>query len=340
MTSFKATYSEDYKDTPFVEAIISQWKDGKKSFQLKSSGSTGTPKETCLSRELLVWSAKSTKAALDLNIIDSEETVLCCLPVQKTGGFMQLIRSLHFGWHIHFVNPTVRPFENLNEIFFIDQVSLSPQQLSATLEHDYDRLSEVIGILVGGAPISSELYHEIVNFQKATGSAVWETYGMTETASNIAMRRVGHQANFIPHPDVSVSLDEGQLTLEILPLKLHIKTNDLATLHPNGIEILGRVDDVINSGGVKIHPALVEPRIKEILLSASIERPFYLGKKSNTELGEHAVLVVQGASIKDSSHLLEILKRELPAYHNPKEIIFVAKVAYTDTGKVVRDVVL
>jgi O-succinylbenzoic acid--CoA ligase len=336
VTLFSPTYSSDFEQKAFVEKVIADWNSRSESFNLQSSGSTGLPKTIALSRELLVWSAESTRIALQLDrhILYS---VFCCLPVTKTGGFMQLIRALHFGWRIHFENPTSHPTEQMTMDTHVDLISLTPQQAQNSLAIHAELLATAKAILIGGAPITSQLLKVITQFTQKTKVNVWQTYGMTETASHIAIQKIGQDTYFKPQPGVDISLDNDQLCIAISELNFYSKTSDIATLHPDGFELLGRADDVINSGGVKIHPAIIEPLISEQLLEAGIKRPFYLSKKTDKTLGEKAVLVMEGTPIKEGSFVLEMLKRALPPYHHPKEIVFVDHIAYTDTGKVKRE---
>jgi O-succinylbenzoic acid--CoA ligase len=334
LTAINVTYSSDFKEKSFVESSIDSWVKGADDFTLFTSGSTGIPKKIRLPRALLIWSIESTKAALNLS---SDESVLCCLPVQKTGGFMQLIRSLHFGWNIHFINPTANSIKDTIRFpSHFSLTSLTPSQIQAILDHNPEHLSSFKNILIGGAALSSLQEKKISELSTAKNINFWETYGMTETASHVALRKVGVENYFQTQTGVQVTLDDEQLCIAIPELDFFIKTNDIAILHDDSFQILGRSDDVINSGGIKIHPALIEPQIKKVLESASINRAFYVSKKKDTTLGEKAVLVIEGPPITDKTYVLELLKRDLPLYHNPKEIIFVDQIAYTDTGKVKR----
>lgn len=337
VTQFSASYSPSFIDKDFVETTIQKWNNGEQEFILTTSGSTGTPKKIQLSRALLIWSVEATFSALNLQNQEEQLSVLCCLPIQKAGGFMQLIRALHFGWHIHFVPPSTNPNEYLSDYpSFFDLSSFTPTQLLHVLQTGGALLSPQKAILIGGAAISSTLEAEIKIFSKETVTPFWETYGMTETASHIALRQIGKDHYFKPQPGVEISTEGEQLCIAIPALDFSIQTNDIVKLHPNGFEIIGRSDDAINSGGIKIHPAILEPTIKQVLLSAGITRNFYVSKKADDQLGEKAILVLEGTPIKDSEHVLEIIKRAVPAYHNPKEIIYVDRVDYTDTGKLIR----
>ncbi|MGB1037431.1 MAG: AMP-binding protein [Bacteroidia bacterium] len=341
MTISHITYSDDFKERDFVQKISKMWLEGQETFELKTSGSTGTPKLVELGRKLLIWSAESTKRALDKRstlgkINDSDESILCCIPVTKTGGFMQLIRALHFGWHIHFVDPSSNPLETISGVHHYDQTSLTPFQLENILDSHKDEIGQFKSILIGGAAISLELLEKIKAFNEKRTTQFWETYGMTETASHIALKKIGYDKHFRPQSGVNLLLSENQLTIRIPELQFSIDTNDIARIHGDGFEIIGRADDVINSGGIKIHPTIIEPKIKSVFSSASINRNFYISSIPDKTYGQKVILVLEGEPLKNESFLLEAIKRELPSYHNPKSILYVDSINRTDTGKLIR----
>ncbi len=327
MTHFIATYANDFTAIPLVEATVKKWVNNSLSFTLYSSGSTGNPKEIKLDRSLLQWSAMGTKSALNLG---DDISILCCLPIEKTGGFMQLIRALVWDCPIHFVKPTNDPSTHLNSSHY-SLTSLTPTQLENILTQDFTPSSSIT-ILVGGAPISPGLEEKL----STTGLRFIETYGMTETASHIALREVGKDSLFKAQDGVVLSVIEDCLSVSIPELGLNVLTHDIVEFTNHRFKLLGRSDDVINSGGVKIHPVLIEPLIAVSLASAGINRAFYLSKKPNTVFGEITVLVIEGEAIQDSSYLLELLKRDIPAYMHPKELVFVDQIQFTETGKVIR----
>jgi len=327
LTHFIATYADDFIEKAFVEAIVKKWAKNTLSFALHSSGSTGDPKEIKLDRSLLQWSAMGTKSALNLG---DNISILCCLPIEKTGGFMQLIRALVWNCPIHFVTPTNDPSLHLNSSHY-SLTSLTPTQLENILAQDFTPSSSIT-ILVGGAPISQRIEEKL----STTGLRFIETYGMTETASHIALREVGKDSLFKAQDGVVLSVIEDCLSISIPELGLNVLTHDIVELSDQRFKLLGRSDDVINSGGVKIHPVLIEPLIAVSLASAGINRTFYLSKKPNTVFGEIAVLVLEGEAIQDSSYLIELLKRDIPAYQHPKELVFVDQIQFTNTGKVIR----
>ncbi len=334
--TFRGSYLPDFHDQAFVEEVISKWNTGAKSFTLKTSGSTGPPRDIELDRKLLVWSSEQTKKRLKLN----EEHVFCCLPVQKTGGFMQVIRALYFGWDIAFAPPSLNPLQDVDPSLYT-VISLTPTQLQHILEECPDKLIGFRNVILGGAHVFNDLIELIDGFNaKHPKVTIWESYGMTETASHVALKNLStKELYFTPNDDVEITSIKGQLGIRIQPFDFYYETTDLAVITNNKFKILGRMDDVINSAGVKIHPTEIEPKIRDILAGLRIFRKLYLTKRNDHELGEKAVLVLEGEPIQDHEFILELLKRELPPYQSPKELHFVENIVYTNTGKVMRKAV-
>ncbi|MFY0644373.1 MAG: AMP-binding protein [Bacteroidia bacterium] len=327
----KISYSEDFKNRKRIDEIVSEWQDNSSGLRLKSSGTTASPKSISLSRALLTWSANTTKNTFSLG----NEHLYCCLPIERTGGFMQLIRSLVHNWDVHFVNPSKSPLKELENNHKYSLISLTPYQLEHSLKN-LEKLSRFKLVLIGGAKLSESLLKEIERNKEALGNTrIIETYGMTETASHIAYREVGDEW-LQAVAGVQLSKVKDCLHLSIKELDLEVQTSDMIEIQENQFKLIGRADHVINSAGIKIHPEIIEPLIQKTLLRCGIERAFYLGKKVNDTWGEEAVLVLEGAPIKDEPFILEILYRELPNYQHPKSIVYVDQIERTDTGKIKR----
>jgi len=333
LVAFKAIYSKDFKERNWVEEIIAKWNSGIDEFILTTSGSTGLPKQIKLRKEVLIWSAIATKTSLNL----ANEPTFCCLPTQKTGGFMQIIRALYFGWEIYLTNPVANPFIKRKPEGY-SLISLTPMQLQTVLMDNRDYLANFRNVLIGGASISETLREKLVEWNcKNRNVTFWETYGMTETASHVALKNISqNESLFTPQRGVQIGTENGRLWIKINECNLFELTNDVVEINAKGFKVLGRADNVINTGGVKVHPEIIEPKIAKVLSTASLARRFYIAAKPDDRLGEKVVLVLEGIKVKDEAFLLELLKRELPAYNNPTEIIYVSKIEFTDTGKLIR----
>jgi len=203
-----------------------------------------------------------------------------------------------------------------------DPHAMVPMQAQNSL----NELKNVKKLIVGGAKINKSLENDLL---KLNTTQVYETYGMTETITHIAAKRVGEKA-FTVLPDVTISYDDRNCLVIHAP-KINddvIATNDLVELvNENQFLFLGRIDNVINSGGVKIMPEQVEHK-----LDGKIDRRFLIAPKEDAELGEKVVLIIEGNSYDVDKSIFDTLDK----YERPKEIIFVYKLKETENGKVMR----
>lgn len=326
-------YHEAYPFKDLTEEIIKKWKNGVQEFTLYSSGTTGTSKPITLKRDMLKWSVNNTVRTFGLQ----DENCFCCLPLDKTGGFMMLIRALDQNWNIHLETPSTSPLDDLPTDHHYTLCSLSPQQCTHALENTPQQLATFSTILIGGASISPELESKLLEFSSENNTRFFISYGMTETASHIAYRIPG-QDHYQSLKGVVLSEKIGCLNISIPELDLDIQTNDRVELLNDGFRVLGRADHVINSGGIKIFPEETEPLIKEVLTGMGINRNFFITSEEDELLGQRCILVVQGPPITNDAFILEVLKRELPKYHAPKRMVFQNTFHYTTTGKLIRSI--
>lgn len=205
-----------------------------------------------------------------------------------------------------------------------------PMQVYNTLQvpEERERLMSIRHLIIGGGAIDDALGAELKNFP----NAVWSTYGMTETLSHIALRRLsGPEASdwYTPFPSVQVSLsDEGCLVIdapEVCPECL--VTNDIAEISTQGFRILGRKDNVICSGGIKIQIEEVERHLRPFLRA-----PYLISKRPDPKFGEVAVLLTED-SVDEARQVCE---RVLPKYHLPRHYLHVDHLPLTETGKPAR----
>jgi O-succinylbenzoic acid--CoA ligase len=300
-----------------VGNFLLDWFDSKSYIEMQTSGSTGTPKLIRVDKQAMVNSALATGDFFELH---AGNKALQCLPVKYVAGKMMLIRAIVLGLDLDYVAPTSHPMEGLDEKY--DFVAMVPLQAQNSLKE----LRNVKKLIVGGARINSSLEKELMKLP----TQVFETYGMTETITHIAAKRVGDKL-FTVLPDVTISYDDRNCLVIHAPKIIAeetVVTNDLVELvNENQFKFLGRIDNVINSGGIKILPEQVEQK-----LDGKLDRRFFITSKEDSELGEKVVLVLEGEPFDVDPIVFDSLDK----YEHPKELIFVTKFKETENGKVIR----
>lgn len=307
--------------------FLSDWLDDASTLEVKTSGSTGIPKTILLEKQQMVNSAIATGDFFDLK---ARHTALLCLPVEYIAGKMMLVRALILGLELDYVSPSSNPLEFVDKSY--DFCAMIPLQLQNTI----DKIEQIKTLIVGGAAVSTQLKNQVQH--KST--RVFETYGMTETITHVALKKVNHSTdssaenNFKALLDVSFSKDKrGCLIIEASKVTSErVITNDLVRLvSDREFEWLGRYDNVINSGGIKLSPEQIE-----VKLTALITQPFFVAGLEDETLGQKLVLLVEGNS--DSGAILSKISNShlLERFEIPKAIYFLSKFATTDNGKIRR----
>lgn len=299
-----------------VGNFLLDWFDDKDFIEMHTSGSTGIPKIIRVKKQAMVNSALATGNFFDLNPGDK---VLNCLPVKYVAGKMMFIRGFILGLDMDFVAPSSHPLKNNETIYnFSAMVPLQAQ-------HSLEGLKNIKKLIVGGAKINANLEKELL--QLPTQS--YETYGMTETVSHIAAKRVGKSV-FTLLPNVTITKDERNCLVIDAPdiSNEKIVTNDLVELiSDTEFVFLGRLDNVINSGGIKLIPEQIEAKLAEL-----IPHRYFVTSKADSDLGEKLILVIEGEEYK----LPDDIFIGLDKYEKPKEIIFINKFKETGNGKIIR----
>lgn len=318
--------------------FIQAWNDKTDFIICKTSGSTGNPKEISLPKEQVSLSAKRTLGFFDIN--RSGAVFYSCISPDTIGGKMQAVRASLSGGRLLYEVPSNRPTLTSGSPEKIDLLSVVPSQMIWLLDHA-DEMPQIDNILVGGAPIPDKLRQRIV----LSPWRVWETYGMTETASHVALRRVTlPQSGFKPLDGVSLDTsDDGRLIVNIENWRTFM-TNDIARINylsahddPDGIksgirkdvefEIIGRFDNVIITGGKKVHPEEVE-RILEPLMNHEL----MISSLPDDKWGNRVILIVPPDQSLTDDKIMTICKENLQRYEVPKEI-FRRDVPLTANGK-------
>jgi len=315
----RIAYSFIKEGEPFERAVgdfLMYWFDDSNSIEMQTSGTTGTPKLIRIDKQAMVNSAFATGEFFDL---PEDMKVLHCLPTQYVAGKMMLVRAFILGWDMDLVAPASHPLER-NETQY-DFAAMVPLQA----EHSLGGLHRIKKLILGGAKVSPSLTEKLLPLS----TEIYETYGMTETITHIAAKKIGEEA-FTVLPNVKISADERHC-LVIDPFLIcdePVVTNDVVEIVDDSHFIwLGRYDNVINSGGVKLFPEQIEEK-----LSHTISRRFYVKGIPDETLGEKLVLVIEGESYEVDK---EVFAR-LGKFEKPKDILFVEKFEETGSGKIKR----
>ena len=308
-----------------LEAFLQEWHNDDPTVWVHTSGSTGTPKPLQVEKERMMASARLTCSFLGLKEGDS---ALLCMPLQYIAGKMVVVRSLIAGLRLIPIAPSGHPLKDLKETPTF--AAMIPMQVYNTLQvpEERTRLMEIKHLIIGGGAIDDALAHELKDFP----NHVWSTYGMTETLSHIALRKLnGTDASdwYTPFEQVRIQLSEEETLITHAPnvCSEELKTNDIAEINEEGkFRILGRKDNTINSGGVKIQIEQVESRLKKHL-----DTPFLISARKDAKFGEIVVLLYNKVGNEDD--IRRICESELPTYWVPKAYIGVDELPMTGTGK-------
>ncbi|MDF9795006.1 O-succinylbenzoic acid--CoA ligase [Catalinimonas alkaloidigena] len=322
-------------------AFCHAWLSGQSSFEINTSGSTGTPKKILISREQMQHSAQATISTLGLKAGDQ---ALVCINTAYIGGKMMLVRGLELGMPLTVIPPSSKPLEAVDEP--IDFTALVPLQLKSMLEADDRRfkhsLNAMKAILVGGAPIDAGLEQSIQDQLKAP---VYSTYGMTETVSHIALRKInGPEASDVYEvlPGVEIKQDaracisvKGKVSGE-----QWLQTNDIVEmLDYRHFRWLGRLDNVVNSGGVKLFADKLEGALQPAIEAFKIAERFFLAGLPDEKLGEKLCLIIERKNhlqLAQKEDLIKWMKAQLHPYEVPKQIIQLPEFILSPSGKIRR----
>lgn len=299
-----------------VGDFLLDWFDDKDYIEMQTSGSTGIPKLIRVKKQAMVNSSLATGDFFDINPGDK---VLNCLPVKYVAGKLMFVRSFILGLDMDFVAPSSKPLKN-NDVVY-DFSAMVPLQAQNSL----NELHLIKKLIVGGAKINARLEEELLKLPTKS----FETYGMTETVSHIAAKKVGEKS-FKVLPNVTIEKDERNCLVIHAPKisENPIVTNDLVELvSDTEFTFLGRLDNVINSGGIKFSPEIIEEKLIKLLDS----RFFVIGIPDE-DLGEKLMLVIEGEQYELPANLFD----KLDKYEKPKEVLFVSKFKETGNGKIIR----
>ena len=315
-----------------IQSFFKHFFDAADTVKLQTSGSTGTPKVIKIKKEYMVSSALATSAFFKLR---EETTALLCMNPDFIAGKMMLVRALVLGWKLDVVAPSLNPLKEIKRKY--DFSAMVHLQVSNSLGD----LNKIKKMIIGGGVISNELINELQ--QKKTHC--FATYGMTETVSHIAVRKLNNypslqgrttkQSVYTILPNISISTDQRNCLVIDAPkiTDATVISNDLVKLISDTSFVwLGRFDNIINPGGIKLIPEQIEEKLSKI-----ITQRFFVAGVPDKMLGEKLVLVVEikrdkGAKIQSKMENLNSLNK----FEIPKEIYFLESFVETSTKKIIR----
>lgn len=314
---------------PFME----EWMNEESFIKLTTSGSTGKPKVWQAEKDKMLFSASRTAKYFQFK---RRQTALLCLPVAYIAGKMMIVRALFSGLNLICVRPDKNPLQYLDPQLNIDFAAMIPLQLQQILIlENQSSLSKIKKLLLGGASLNRELETQV----QTLSTQLFHGYGMTETLSHVALRRVnGKNASsaYQALDGIQLSADDRGCLMITAPglLDKTLITNDLVRFTgSNEFVWEGRFDHVINSGGIKLLPERIEHKIQPVL-----KRRFYFTGIPDSTYGEKLILIIEGTRF-DAEKLKSLknnFSRLLTKYEVPKEIFFLNNFVETKNGKVNR----
>lgn len=323
----------------FIGLFLLDWLDTKSTVEVSTSGSTGVPKKIVLEKNHMVSSALATGYFFGL---EAGATALHCLPTNFIAGKMMLVRAMVLGLEIDCIAPSSNPLENNKKVY--DFCAMVPLQVQNSLK----QIHQLKTLLVGGAPMAITLKEKLQN----VNTQVFETYGMTETITHIAAKKVNTAIEksqnvvternqnkvaersrsknyFHTLPNVAISKDNRDCLVINAPhvSKETIVTNDMVNIvSETKFEWLGRYDTVINSGGVKLIPEQIEAKLVAVIINR-----FFVAGIPDVTLGQKLILLIEGNKQEVNFDNLGLTKYEIP-----KEVYYIDAFIETETKKIQR----
>jgi len=310
--------------------FIKDWLSNEDYVEVQTSGSTGTPKRIQLEKARMVNSAKMTGHYFNFS---KGQKALLCLPCDYIAGKMMVVRAFVWGLDLHLVAPTGNPMkDNTEEFNFAAMVPMQVTTIHAASPKQFERIKQLI---IGGGKVGQTLYKALQQLP----TQCYATYGMTETITHIAIQKLNgirKSDYFEALPDIQLSLDHRDCLVIEAPNVAdgQVVTNDIVQLEKNQFKWLGRFDNVINSGGVKVFPEQIEKKLESI-----VKVRFFISYLSDERLGEKVILILEDTpwnEMQITDFQLE-MKNILTKYEQAKAFYFVNSFAETPTGKIQRN---
>ncbi|HLV23596.1 MAG TPA: AMP-binding protein [Moheibacter sp.] len=296
--------------------FIQNWQNENDFILSQTSGSTGIPKTLKLPKSAMKMSAKMTGEFFRLQ---PGNTALLCMPVNFIAGKMMIVRAIELKLKLYCVEPKSQL--KLNFTDSIDFVPMTPMQV----ENSFGELAKIKTLLIGGAPLSDSLRTKLLEIPTRS----FESYGMTETITHIGLKEISEEF-FRTLNGISIRQDNRDcLVIQTPYFEEEIITNDIVELrNQSEFKWLGRFDNVINSGGIKLFPEQIEKKI-----NPHISEEFIITSIPDKVLGEKLILIVESKRIPN----FQLPTSNLGKYEIPKEIHFMEKFPRTESGKIQRE---
>lgn len=334
----QATYADklakNSTDVPWLKSLhnfLVEWINDEDFVTVNTSGSTGTPKQIQLSKERMMQSAFMTGKYFNFK---SGQSALLCLPCDYIAGKMMVVRAMMWGLDLQLVTPTGNPMEKITES--IDFAAMIPLQVANIFEQSPEKFSLIKKLIIGGGKVDAQLQEKL----QAISTQCFATYGMTETITHVAIKKlngVEQTEYFEGLNNIQFSQDERDcLVIDAPRLSAEkVITNDIIHLKNNyQFEWLGRFDNVINTGGVKVFPEKIESKLEKL-----IAERFFITSIPDKKLENKVILIIEREQwTKEKEKVLELaLKQVLTKFERPKNIYFLTKFAETPTKKIQRN---
>jgi len=311
-----------------IWAFIYDFLDSQRDyFETATSGSTGAPKIITIQKKHAVASAKNT---IDYFVLKPLDTVHLCMNSQYIGAKMMIIRALVGQLKLTYSEPLSNALSLIKHP--VDFCAAVPLQTYSLFETQPTGNKNIKVLIIGGGALQKRM-SDLASTHTTT---YYQTFGMTETISHIAVKRIYplmHAYECVGANRIDVDTLDSSLIIHAPQLGIEsLKTNDIIAFKDNKhFDWIGRKDNIINSGGIKINPEQIEA-----LLDGVFDVPFYISSQPDDRLGQKIVLYIESTTPVDKEELIHRLKHQLPKYHAPQEIIIEPAFSYTTTGKLIR----
>lgn len=330
------TIEPEFRNDTYFNSVIAFVRTfiDKDSFVSYTSGSTGEPKALIIEK---ICAIESAKLSNDFFRVNQSTRFLHCLDIKYIGSKMLLVRAFLAGAKVEVVKPSLDYFQNITSSKF-DFISLTPLHIHKILDINPSFFDQIKICLIGASGVSTQLENQLIkgNFR----TKFYESFAMTETLSHFALRDISaKQTYFKLLPDFVISTNENQCLQvyhkTILPEK--IISNDIVEIHSaDTFTFKGRLDNVINSGGLKVNPETLE---KE--WSTFLPFKFIISSEPNSIYNQGIIMVVEKMiELTKSGIINSLIKNKVTSRLYPKEIYYSISWAETASHKPIRSEIL